>query len=145
MPEDPWLPSPTPDPFEPGHDGPPVVPVQQVARRSRLALILGLGSLPVTVVFFPAGIALSVAALILGIRARRAATAAGVPKRPATVAVVTGSIALALGILLTAVVITFWSELRAYETCISGANTHQSTSECNKQLSESLDHRFGIR
>ncbi len=118
--------------------------VEQVARRSRLALVLGLASLPVTVVFFPVGIALSVAALILGIRARRAARRSGLPRRPATIGVVAGSISLALGVLVAVVVITFWSELRAYESCISGANTHQSTSECTKQLSDSLDRRFGI-
>jgi hypothetical protein len=115
---------------------------------NRLALFNACAAILVTLLLFPLGaipgIAFSVAGLILGIRARRAAVAARSSEAAGVVSVVVGSIGLAMTLVIGAFWVLLWNELSTYQDCTRGANTLTAEHACQQQLEDSVRDRFGI-
>ena len=95
-----------------------------------------------SVVFFPVGIVLDIAAIALGFRARRRAAKAGGTAPFSAPAVVIGGIGLAFASGLLAFTAIFFDEFRAYQSCISGANTEVARQECNDEFRIDVENRF---
>ena len=119
---------------------PPRVPA--VDRAGRTAALLGLAGVMLSVLFFPVGLLLDVAAVAVGVGALRRARQTGAAAPGAISGVVTGLLGglLALGALVF--VVTFWAEISAYRSCVSGANTEIARGLCEETLRESLGRRL---
>ena len=100
---------------------------RKIDRAGSRALWLGLGSLVLTVFFMPLGIALGIAAIVYGIKARRRATG----KAPGALAgIVMGSIAAVLSTILLSMTVYLLSELSGYQSCVQVANTNTDEQAC---------------
>jgi cytochrome bd-type quinol oxidase subunit 2 len=85
-----------------------------------------------------------VAAVVLGVRARRRARAND-RRAPGSVGGITfGIIGLAFSVLLFASLAAVWPEFSAFRTCTEGANTITAQSACNKTFTEDLRKRAGL-
>lgn len=140
-----------PDLWDPRPAPPPPASPEQLAiasRLSRLALlcavtapILALLRLPYTAVL---GLGLGVLAIVLGVRARRAAVVARKSEAGGVVAVVLGSVSTAFITVVVACYLVFWGEITAYQDCMSGANTLQARTACSERLIEDARRRIGL-
>lgn len=123
---------------QPGPTPPPL------SRSATAALLAGIASLVAAVFFFPLGLLLGVVSLVLGRRTLQAARAAGSGAPSRTVVGMTlGVLGSALAVLVGIVVVTFWPQLRDYETCRAGANTLIAQQACDAQLRSALLARIG--
>lgn len=113
-------------------------------RSGRAALLLGFSGVALSVIFFPLGLVLDVAAIVVGVRAlRRARQRHG--KAPGALAgVISGSLGACLVVVVVTVLAFFWQEVRAYQECMSGANTIRSQEKCMRQFENAIEERFGI-
>jgi hypothetical protein len=123
-----WPPDRTPGPVDPG---------------GRRALLFAIAGAVMSVVFFPIGIVLDVAAIVLAFRARRRAAKAGGTAPMSAPAVVIGGIGLAFASGLLAFTAIFFDEFRAYQSCMSGANTEVARQECNDEFRIDVENRLG--
>ncbi len=105
------------------------------------APLVTLLSLPYTAVV---GLGLGILAIVLGVRARRAAVAAQRSEAGGVVAVVLASVAVAFIGVVIACYIVFWGEVTSYRDCMGGANTVQAKTACSDQLIEDARRRFGV-
>lgn len=130
----------------PGGVPPPVDPIDvaRAVRFGRLAVFNAVVGLFFSFVFFPIGIIFDVVAIVLGIKARRAAVLAGRGEGAGVFAVVVGSIGVALATVLATVLAVFWTEMQTYWDCTSGANTNTAQSQCNEVLEEDILRRLGL-
>lgn len=140
--QEPWRPQPAPS---------PPATTEQVAlagRLARLALMSAVAAPLVTLLDLPytavIGLGLSVLAIVLGVRARRAAAAARRSEAGGVVAVVLGSIGTAFIAVVVAFYLVLWGEFRMYENCMSGANTKQAESACSERLIDDARRRVGL-
>lgn len=116
---------------------------QQTARR---AMWLGLGALLLMFTpIFPLALVLAVAALVVGVKARKAARAAHrlVPGS-ATAGIVLGVVALTLGAFLVVVSALTWSENADYQKCLGAANTNTDKQECVDRYKSDLERKFNL-
>lgn len=90
------------------------------------------------------GLGLGVLAIVLGVRARRAAVVAQRSESTGVVAIVLGSVGTAFVAAVLASYLVFWSEINVYNDCRSGANTQQAESACSEQLLEHARRRIGL-
>lgn len=110
------------------------------ARRTALRLaavsVLGVGC-----AFFlpPLGVVIGVVAIVLAVRGKGV-----VPPRPRVLGLVSGSVAVVVGIALSGVLLFFSSELVEYVRCDRAANTVQAQQNCQDALNESLASRLGL-
>jgi hypothetical protein len=105
---------------------------------------LGLGATVVSFFFFPAGLLLGVPALVIGIRARKAARA-GLTTAPGAVpGIVFGSIGLVLALMVLAVTIFIWPEQSSYAKCTDKANTQQDEKACKDTFISALEKKFNM-
>lgn len=85
-----------------------------------------------------------VAAIVLGVRARRRARA-NFHRAPGTVGgIVLGAVGLAFSAVLFASLAMMWPEFSAFRACTNGANTISAQQSCNKTFTESLRKRAGL-
>ena len=130
--------------------GPSATPEQlaQAGRLSRLALISAVSAPLVTLLDLPytalLGLGLGILAIVLGVRARRAAVVAGRSEAAGVVAIVFGSIGAAFITVVVACYLVFWTEIRTYDDCMAGANTKQAESLCSDTLIEDARRRIGL-
>lgn len=100
---------------------------RKIDRTGLRALWLGLGSLLLTIFFMPLGIALGIAAIVFGIKARR--RAAG--KVPGALAgIIMGAIAAVMSTILLSMTVYLLSELSGYQNCVDVANTNTDEQAC---------------
>lgn len=137
-----WQPAPG---WEPA-PRPPARPedVASARRLGRLGIYTAVMGVVCSLVFFPVGFVIDIVAIVLGIRARRRAVAAGISEGSGVVSVVLGAVGLSLAIVLAAVVAVFWTEIRDYRSCASGANTHAASADCEAALRDDLMRRVGV-
>jgi hypothetical protein len=109
----------------------------------RRALLFAVAGAVMSVVFFPVGIVLDVAAIVLAFRARRRASRSGGTAPLSAPAVVIGGIGLAFASGLLAFTAIFFDEFRAYQSCMSGANTEVARQECNDEFRIDVENRLG--
>ena len=129
----------------------PVGTPEQIAharRLARLALVtavtaplVSLLQLPYTTVL---GLGFGLLAIVLGVRARRAAVVAHHSEAGGVVAIVLGSVGLAFIGVVIATYIVFWGEVTSYQDCMSGANTKQAERSCSDQLVDDARRRIGL-
>lgn len=123
---------------------PDPVDVARATRLGRLAVFNAVVGLFFSFTFFPIGIIFDVLAIVLGIKARRAAVLVGRGEGAGVLAVVLGSVGVALAAVLATVLAVFWSEIQTYWNCTSGANTNTARTECNASLETDLLRRLGL-
>jgi chromate transport protein ChrA len=87
----------------------------------------------------PVGAVLGVVAIVLAVRAKTV-----VPSRPRVVAIVSGVIAVLIGVVLSSAALLFRTELIEYDRCRNAANTVQAQQNCQDALNESLASRLGL-
>jgi len=114
----------------------------QVVRAGRRAAVTGVAGLVLSVLLFPVGLVLDVAAIVLGVRARRAAPA-GTRVPGAVAGVALGAVGVLVASTVLAVTAANWSSVRRYEQCSSGANTGLARQDCQDRLRRDLERRFG--
>lgn len=116
--------------------------VRAAGRLGRIALVTAVLAPFVALVQVPlslvAGLALALVAIVVGIRARRAAAAAQRGEAVGVVAVVVGSIGLALVCVLGGFFLVFWDQVSDYQDCQSGANTRVAEQACYEKLSDAI-------
>jgi len=110
----------------------------------RAALFLGLAGLVMSVVVFPVGLVLDIAAIVLGLRARKRAAAAGGHAPGATGAVVAGMVGAVFAAGVLTFLAVFWTEFRDYRECLSGANTEIARERCTSTFRGDVEDRLGL-
>jgi hypothetical protein len=127
---------------EPRPGGPPSAagPIEPGGRR---AFLLAVAGAVMSVVFFPIGIVLDIAAIVLAFRARKRAAKAGGTAPLSAPAVFIGGIGLAFASGLLAFIALFFDEFRAYQSCMGGANTEVARQECNDEFRIDIENRLG--
>lgn len=149
---DPYAPPPHDEPARgpgPGPGTPPHPP--QLRQRAgpvlgdgRRALVLAALGVLLLVPVLPAGAVLSLAGLVLGIRALRAAGAARGTAPGAVPAVVLGALGSAAAVVLLLAAAVLWPQIRDYRDCISGANTEIAKDVCRVDLERATPGRVPI-
>src|SRR5947209_13278060 len=139
---------PAADPYAPPAPGwqawqgqPPAKPPRpvDVGRTARHAFVYGMAGVVLSVLFFPFGLVFDVLAIVLGVRAVRAARRAQEAPQPGATpgaggevevratGAVAGIVLGGLGVTLVAIVLTvaviFWAPIRSYYDCMNGAKT----------------------
>jgi hypothetical protein len=123
----------------------PLRPRDGAPDRSGLrALWLGIGALVLTPFFFPVGLVLGIAALIIGIRARKRAGQARATAPGALPGIILGSIGLAMATIWLAVTVTLWPELSGYQECLSSANTTTDETACQDRYFAEIESKLGL-
>lgn len=119
----------------------PLTPKPQRSQRGVVAIWAGASSILSLLLFpSPLGILLGVAAVVLGISARRRSRATGVPAPGAVTAIVIG----VLGVVLTAVPLALvYPASSDHRHCVSRANTDIAREICDKAYQDSLRNSFG--
>ncbi|MEQ7010005.1 DUF4190 domain-containing protein [Actinopolymorpha sp. B17G11] len=129
------------------HHQPPAPPTEdeqkRIRNRGRLAILFGLTGLVASVLAFPLGLLLGIAAIVCGALARRAARLHRVPVPGATPGLVLGIVATLFASILTATAVVFWDEVVEYQQCFSGANTQTARDSCQQRLEERIIDRVG--
>jgi hypothetical protein len=133
-----------------GESGPatdPMPPATEAGDRAgRRALALGSLAVFLMIVFPSAAPLPAIAALIVGVRARRRARRAARPAGRGTLAgVVMGSVGLAISIPLGATQILLWGEVNRYLNCKEMANTITDEQGCKDTFRREFEAKFNLR
>jgi len=122
---------------------PPAAPPNPAQRAGWVVLVTGAVSLVLAVVMFPLGLALGIGALLAGRRVARAARANGWPT-PATAAagMALGGVGSGLALLVLAVVVVLWPQVRDYTDCRAGATTRIAQQACDDALGDAVLDRL---
>ena len=91
------------------------------------------------------GLALEIAAVLLGLRTMRRAARSGRRAPGAKAAVVTGSVAALLLVAVLGFLALVYDEYRAYTTCLDRAITESARAECRETFDGAVRSRFGVR
>lgn len=138
--QDPWRPT-EPENPPPGGALPPGA-AEQTARR---ALWLGVGSLVITLFFWPFGLALGIAALVVATKARRLATGRASAPPGATGGMVTGAVSVVLGVLMLGFAVYLWPQVSGLENCKSTANTQTDRQACEDKWLPEIARKLHVR
>ncbi|MFC4053936.1 hypothetical protein ACFOY4_29945 [Actinomadura syzygii] len=108
------------------------------------ALWLGGIALITAFFFYPLGLVLGIAALVVGIRARRAARRSRGAAPGAVPGIVLGSIGLVFSILSVSLTVYLWSELSGYQSCVSGSNTTTDKQACQDKYYPRIEKKLDL-
>ncbi|WP_021596496.1 hypothetical protein [Actinomadura welshii] len=123
---------------------PPAGPRQDARRTGWRALWLGGIALLTAVFFYPLGLVLGVAALVVGIRARRFARRARDTAPGAVPGIVLGAIGLAFSLMSVSLTAFLWSELSGYQNCVSASNTTTDKQACRDEYYPKIEKKLGL-
>jgi hypothetical protein len=120
-----------------------LTPVVGARRGGRRSVRLGVAGL-LTTLLLPLAVALDLAAIVVGLRARRAARAAG-EARPGNLAgVALGTVGLALCAALLALVVSLWTPFADWTDCVRSADSSSSAEHaCKDRLRADVHDRIG--
>ncbi|MDL4776172.1 MULTISPECIES: DUF4190 domain-containing protein [Thermomonosporaceae] len=107
------------------------------------ALLLGGLALVFALFFFPAGLILGIAAVVVGIRARRQAKGRRATAPGAAGGIVLGSIGLVVVVFSITVTALLWPQMSAYQDCLGAANTVSDEKACKTTYVHELEKKFG--
>ncbi|MFC9969337.1 DUF4190 domain-containing protein [Spirillospora sp. NPDC127200] len=126
--------------------GPPQGPAGPDASdgAGRRSLWLGVGGLVISLFFWPLGLVLDIAAVVIGTKARRKAAAVRGRAPGATAGIVTGAIGTLLGALALIMAIVIMPETNARTKCLDKANTLSEEKVCNDSYLRDLEKKFGL-
>lgn len=117
----------------------------EVDPRAKRSKWIGMVALPLSLLYFPVGIAVSVFAIVLGVRARRDAARKHGIAPGATAGIVMGSIALAMSILALGTYLLLRTEYNDYVKCRRAANTLTDEKACKDEFSRAVRDRLGAQ
>jgi hypothetical protein len=120
-----------------GKDGDP-------ARAGRRALWLGGGALVLSPFFFPVGLILGGAALVVGIKARRRAGRERSTAPGAVGGIVLGAIGLAFASFMLVVTALLWQEMVDYQECLGSANTTTDENACRATYFADVEKKLNL-
>ncbi|MEU5989090.1 hypothetical protein ABZ806_08935 [Spirillospora sp. NPDC047418] len=114
------------------------------------ALWLGGIALVTALFFYPLGLVLGIAALVVGIKARRAARGTGgaggmraaVPG--AVPGMVMGGIGLAMSLVMVAGAIVLRTEFSGYWDCVNASNTHTDEQACRDEYYPKIEDKLDL-
>ncbi|WP_018653608.1 hypothetical protein [Actinomadura flavalba] len=106
----------------------------------RRALWLGIGGLLMLLPFWPLGLLLGVAAVVVGVRARR--DTRPVPSPAATAGITLGVLTTLFGALAVGVSVWLNPEQSAYSDCMDRANTHADEKICNDDFRKAIERKI---
>jgi hypothetical protein len=127
------------------YPGGPPRPPGPVDTGGRNALILGVTSLVMVVLFFPAALILGPTAVILGARAQRRAQRRRGSAPGAIGGILCGLVGALLSAAATVVLLLILDEFTDYADCRSGANTQIARDSCDDEFRSRVERRFGAR
>ena len=90
------------------------------------------------------GLALEVAAIVIGVRTLRRAKVSGRPAPGAFAAVIAAGAAVTFFVLALAFVGYFYEEYDAYQTCVGRAITDSASDACRAEFERSVRERVGL-
>lgn len=108
----------------------------------RRALWLGGGGILLTPLFFPAGMVLAIAALVVGVRARKQARRASSTAPGAVPGIVLGVIGAVLASFWLVVTLIFYPEIRDQQQCLESANTNTDEKVCNDRFVRDVEDKL---
>ncbi len=122
---------------------PPAGPSQ--ARQAGVrALWLGGIALLTALFFYPLGLVLGVAALVVGIRARRQARANRDTVPGALPGMVMGAIGLGMSLVMVAMAVFLRTEFSGYWDCVNAANTHTDRQVCQDEYYPKIEKKLDL-
>ncbi|MFA1549045.1 DUF4190 domain-containing protein [Actinomadura chokoriensis] len=122
---------------------PPAGPSQ--ARQTGLrALWLGGIALLTSLFFYPLGLVLGIAALVVGIKARRQARATRDSVPGAVPGMVMGAIGLATSVLMVAMAVFLRTEFSGYWDCVNAANTNTDQQVCRDEYYPQFEDKLDL-
>ncbi|XVQ12150.1 DUF4190 domain-containing protein [Spirillospora sp. CA-255316] len=113
-------------------------------RAGRRALWLGGGALILTPFFFPVGLVLGIAALVVGIKARKQAVRERSTAPGAVGGIVLGAVGLAMASFWLAVTALLWPELSGYQECLGSANTRTDETACRDRYFSEIEKKLNL-
>lgn len=117
-------------------------PVSAARRKAKLSIMLGIAGV-VTTLILPLGLALDVAAIVVGVRAWRRARAAGDGRRRDLAGVWLGGAGVALSGALVVMLAMLWTPFTEWSDCMSGANTAIAEHNCKEGLRADVRDKIG--
>lgn len=129
--------APSPSPSSGPDDREP--PTPQARRRAIRLAVVSIAAVGAAFFAPPVGAVLGVVAIVLAVRSKTV-----VPSRPRVIAIVSGVIAVLVGVVLSSAALLFRAELVEYDRCRNAANTVQAQQNCQDALNESLASRLGL-
>ncbi|WP_433474580.1 hypothetical protein ACQPZP_38535 [Spirillospora sp. CA-142024] len=108
------------------------------------ALWLGGIALLTAFFFYPLGLVLGIAALVVGIRARRNARRARDAAPGAVPGIVLGSIGLVFSLLSVSLTVFLWAELSGYQNCVSASNTATDKQACREEFYPKIEKKLDL-
>ncbi|TDC41649.1 DUF4190 domain-containing protein [Actinomadura sp. KC345] len=144
MSEQPGPPAPPEDRPDGRPEGRPPAGPSKMQQGGWRALWLGGIALLTAFFFYPLGVVLGIAALVVGIRARRAARGSGNAAPGAVPGIVLGSVGLLFSALSVAMTMFLWSEMSAYQECLSTANTATDEQSCQDEFYPKIEDKLGL-
>ncbi|XRQ05946.1 hypothetical protein ACN3XK_56880 [Actinomadura welshii] len=125
-------------------EGRPPAGPQQTQRSGWRALWLGAIALLTAFFFYPLGLVLGIAALVVGVRARRAARRADEAAPGALPGMILGGVGLAFSVLSVSLTLFLWSELSGYQECLSTSNTATDEQACQDEYYPRIEDKLGL-
>ncbi|TDD72857.1 hypothetical protein E1293_32285 [Actinomadura darangshiensis] len=125
-------------------EGQPPAGKPQGRRTGWRALWLGGIALLTAFFFYPLGLVLGIAALVVGIRARRSARRAKDAAPGAVPGIVLGAIGLAFSLLSVSLTAFLWTELSGYQSCVSASNTTTDKQACREKYYPRIEKKLDL-
>ncbi|GAA0331369.1 DUF4190 domain-containing protein [Actinoallomurus spadix] len=122
----------------------PPLPPTAPERGGPRARLLGIAGLVLTVLFLPAGLVLSIAALVTGVRSRKRARRVLAPAPGAVAGIVLAVISLVLALSQITLYAIAWDDLNGYVTCRESALTIDDKKTCQDEYLPRIEHRFHL-
>ncbi|MFB4313472.1 hypothetical protein [Actinomadura sp. 21ATH] len=116
----------------------------QPDRAGLRALWLGGGSILLMPLFFPIGLALAVAALVVGVKARKRSRQDRSPAQGATAGIVLGAIGSVMGLVWLVFTAALYPETARYQDCLQGANTNSDEKVCRDAYTSEVEKKFNL-
>jgi hypothetical protein len=114
--------------------------LKKIRSQGRWSLSLGIVGL-LALLLPPAALVLGIAAIVVGIMARRLARRNSVVSPGAVPGIVLGIVTTMITAVIGVTLAAFWTESRTYMTCLEGANTHSARTKCEDEFKKSLEKR----
>jgi hypothetical protein len=105
---------------------------------------LGIIALLTAFFFYPLGLVLGIAALVVGVRAHRTARRDRNPAPGAVPGIVLGAVGLALSLVFVSITAYLWTELNGYQKCVAGSNTSADKQDCQDRYYPKIEDKLGL-
>lgn len=123
-----------------GDTGQPPAVDGRLAQRG--PLLFAIAALLASFAFPPVGFAMCGFTIVWAVRARRRARSTGGSAPGSSVSLGLAAVGLVVPLVLLGV---FFNQLTTYQSCMSGANTHEAKNDCRQALEDGLLTRLGQR